>query len=111
MVAEGDFEARSIGSYSVRIYSTENAQAGDDTTFFAAGVVRARDGAVEKVLLADLGDDRHPSLIVAIRSAGSGGYLSADAYTIDKDKVALRASVSGLPANADPVAALKSALQ
>ena len=109
VVAEGDLEARSIGSYSVRIYSTENAQAGDDTTFFAAGVVRARDGAVEKVLLTDLGG--RPSLVVAIRSAGSGGYLSADAYTIDKDKVALRASVSGLPANADPVAALKSALQ
>jgi len=50
-------------------------------------------------------------LIVAIRSAGSGGYLSADAFTIGKRTVVLRASVSGLPANADPVAALKSSLQ
>lgn len=111
VVAEGDFEARSTGSYSVRIYSTQHAQAGDDTTFFSSGVVRVRDGTVEKVLLADLGDGGNPSLIVAIRSAGSGGYLSADAFTIGKRTVVLRASVSGLPANADPVAALKSSLQ
>jgi ecotin len=111
VVAEGDFEARSTGSYSVRIYSTQNAQAVDDTTFFSSGVVRNRDGMVEKVLLADLGDGGNPSLIVTIRSAGSGGYLSADAFTIGRRTVVLRASVSGLPANADAVAALKSSLQ
>ena len=38
VVAEGDFEARSIGSFTVRLYSTENAQPGDDTTFFVGGV-------------------------------------------------------------------------
>jgi ecotin len=110
VVADGDLEARSTGSYSVRIYSTQQAQAVDDTTFFSSGVVRIRDGIVEKVLLADLGDDGNPSLIVTIRSAGSGGYLSADAFTIGKRTIVLRASVSGLPANADPVAALKSSL-
>jgi hypothetical protein len=73
VVAEGDFEARSTGSYSVLIYSTQHAQEGDDTTFFSSGVVRARDGSVEKGLLADLGDGGNPSLIVTIRSAGSGG--------------------------------------
>jgi ecotin len=111
VVAEGDFEARSLGSYSLRLYSTQNAQTGDDTTFFLSGAVRARDGTVEKVLLADLDKDGHPSLVVTIRSAGSGGYLSADAYSVDKDEIELRASVSGLPANADPVAALRSALK
>jgi ecotin len=111
VVAEGDFEARSIGSYSVRIYSTQSAQPDDDTTFFSSGVIRARDGTVEKVFLADLGTDGPPSLVVAIRSAGSGGYLSADAFTIGKNTVVLRASVSGVPANADPVVALKSSLQ
>ena len=111
MVAEGDFEARSIGSYSVRIYSTQSAQPNDDTTFFSSGVIRARDGTVEKVFLADLGNDGPPSLVVAIRSAGSGGYMSADAFTIGKNTVVLRASVSGLAANADPVVALKSSLQ
>ena len=111
VVAEGDFEARSIGSYSVRIYATKSAQSNDDTAFFSAGVVRARDGTIEKVFLADLGNDGPLSLVVAIRSAGSGGYLSADAFTIGKNTVVLRASVSGLAANADAVAALKSALQ
>ena len=108
VVAEGDFEARSIGSYSVRIYSSENAQPGDDTTFFSAGLVRPRDGTVEKVFLADLGDGGSSSLVVTMRSAGSGGYLSADAFAVDKRSVALRGSVSGLPGNADPVAALKA---
>jgi ecotin len=110
VVAEGDVEARSVGSYSLRLYSTRNAQAGDDTAFFLSGAVRARDGAVEKILLADLDNDGRSSLVVTTRSAGSGGYLSADAYTVDKYRFELRASVSGLPANADPVAALKSAL-
>ena len=111
VVAEGDFEARSIGSYSVRIYSRQSAQPDDDTTFFSSGIIRARDGTVEKAFLAELGNDDPPSLVVAIRTAGSGGYLSADAFTIGKDTVVLRASVSGLPANADPVVALKSTLQ
>jgi len=111
VVAEGDFEARSIGSYSVRIYSTQSAQPDDDITFFSSGVIRARDGTIEKVFLAELGNEGPPSLVVVIRSAGSGGYLSADAFTIGKNEVVLRASVSGLAANADPIAALKSSLQ
>ncbi|MGZ9213933.1 MAG: PliI family lysozyme inhibitor of I-type lysozyme, partial [Candidatus Binatia bacterium] len=81
------------------------------TTFFSAGVIRARDGTIDKVFLADLGNGGPPSLIVALRSAGSGGYLSADAFTIGKNTVVLRASVAGLAANADPIAALKSSLQ
>ena len=111
VIAEGDFEARSIGSYSVRIYSTQSARPDDDTTFFSSGVIRPRDGTVENVFLAELGNDDPPSLVVAIRSAGSGGYLSADAFTIGKNTVVLRASVSGLAANADPIVALKSSLR
>jgi hypothetical protein len=111
VVAEGDFEARSIGSYSVRVYSTQSAQPDDDTTFFSAGVIRARDGPIEKIFLAELENDGPPSLVVAIRSAGSGGYLSADAFTIGKNTVVLRATVSGLAPNADPVVALKSSMQ
>lgn len=111
VVAEGDFEARSIGSYSVRVYAKQSERPDDDTTFFSSGVVRPRDGTVEKVFFADLGNDGPPSLVVAIRSAGSGSYLSADAYTIGINTVILRASVSGLAANADAIAALKSSLQ
>ena len=111
MIAEGDFEARSIGSYSIRVYSRASAHPDDDTTFFSAGVIRPRDGTVEKAFLANIANDASPSLVVVIRSAGSGGYLSADAFTIANKTVIFRASVSALPGNADPVAALKSALQ
>lgn len=111
VVAEGDLEARSIGSYSVRVYSTEGAQPGDDTTFFSSGLIRARDGAVEKILLADVDGSGRSSLVVVIRSAGSGGYLSADAFAIGHRAATLRGSVSGLPANADPISALKSSMR
>lgn len=108
VIAEGDLEARSIGSYSVRIYSSEGAQPGDDTTFFTSGVVRARDGAVEKAFIAQLDKGGPPRLVVTIRSAGSGSYLSVDAFAFDNGKVALRASAEGLPPDADPVASLRS---
>ncbi len=111
VVAEGDLEARSTGSYSVRIYSSQAARPDDDTTFFSAGVIRARDGAVERILLADMDNGAPPSLVVVIRSAGSGSYLSADAFTIGKNTVVLSASVAGVAANADPVVALRYALR
>jgi len=111
VVAEGDFEARSIGSYSVRVYSTEGGQPGNDTTFYAAGIVRPRDGAVESLSLAKLDLKGPPVLVVTIRSAGSGGYLSADAFLITKGEIRLIGSVSGLPPNADPVPALREAVQ
>ena len=108
VVAEGDGEARSIGSYSVRLYSTENAQPGDDTTFFLSGVVRARDGTLESVSLAELARGGPPSLIVTIRSAGSGGYVSADAFDVGAPSPTLVASVAGLAPGQDPVEALKA---
>lgn len=111
VVAEGEFEARSTGSYSVRVYAAQGARPGDDTTFFSMGAVRARDGTLEKAFAADLGDGGPPSLVVTIRGAGSGGYLSADAFAIGGDNVSLRASVSGLPAGADAVAALAAVLR
>ena len=111
VVAEGDFEARSIGSYSIRVYSRESAHPDDDTTFFSEGVIRPRDGTVEKAFLANIANDGPPSLVVVIRSAGSGGYLSADAFTIANKAVIFRTSAAALPANADSVAALISSLQ
>jgi len=111
VVAEGDFEARSIGSYSVRLYSAQSALPSDDTTFYSAGLVRKRDGTVEKVWLAALDDAGLPCLIVTIRSVGSGSYLTADAFTFAGHSVVLRASVSGLAPDADPIAALQSSLR
>jgi len=100
VVAEGDFEARSIGSYSVRLYS------GDDTTFYEAGVVMARDGVVEDIRLADLDGKGRQQLLVIMRSAGTGGYLSAQAFAFPNKEIEARSHVDGLPADGDPVAAL-----
>lgn len=107
VVAEGDFEARSIGSFSVRLYAA--AEAADETTFFVAGLVRPRDGTVEKTILADIDGDRRQDLVVIVRSAGSGSYQSAHAFAIRKDRLAPIAAVEGLAKAADPVAALKKA--
>lgn len=109
VVADGDFEARSIGSFSVRLYSSENAQPGDDTTFFVTGVIRERDGSIEKVELADIDGDGKPEIIVTVRCVGTGSYLSAHAFAFDKKHLWLRASVADLAKDADPVAALKNA--
>lgn len=105
VVAEGDFEARSIGSFSVRLYAA--APPGDETTFFSAGQVCARDGTVEKVVLADVDGDRQDEIVVIVRSAGTGAYLSAHAFAFDEKQLIFRASVKGLPPDADPVASLR----
>lgn len=106
VIAEGDCEARSLGSYSVRLYKAAGAQPGDDTTFYAAGVILERDGTIEAVRLADLDGDGRDELVVVIRSAGSGGYLSAQALSIANKQIEVRSSVKGLPKDADPIAAL-----
>ena len=105
VVAEGDYEARSVGSFSVRLYDA--AAAPDETTFFRSGLIRARDGVVEKVILADIDGDRHQEVVVVVRSVGTGNYLSAHAFSVGKSNLTFRASVEGLAADADPVEALR----
>lgn len=109
MVAEGDFEARSTGSFSVRLYSSENAQPGDDTTFFVTGLIRGRDGWIEKLELADIDGDGKPEIIVLVRSGGVGLSLSAHAFAFAKERLWLRASVVDLEKDDNPIAALKKA--
>lgn len=106
VVAEGDFEARSIGSFSVRLY--EAAAPPNETTFFTSGLVRARDGVVEKVILADVDGDQRQEIVVIVRSAGTGGYLSAHAIAVVDDRLVFRSAVDGLAADADPVAVLRT---
>ena len=106
VVSEGEFEARSIGSFSVRLYQAAVSE--NETTFFTSGLVSARDGVVEKVMLADINSDELPEIIVIVRSVGTGSYLSAHAFSIDKDLKLIRlASVEGLQSTADPVSALR----
>ncbi len=109
VVAEGDFEPRSVGSYSIRAYG------GTDPRFpydeFIAATVRPRDGMVEDVRFSDLDRDGLPDIIVVIRAAGTGGYLSADAFQLQGTVLTLLESVSGLARDADPVRALQAKLR
>jgi hypothetical protein len=106
VVAEGDFEARSIGSFSVRLY--EAAAAPDETTFFVSGLIRPRDGVLEKAILADVDGDQQPEIIVIVRSVGTGDYLSAHAFEFAKNKLVFRAAVEELAPDEDPVNALRN---
>lgn len=104
VVAEGDLEPRSIGSYSLRIYAGAKPEFPYDDLI--AGTVRPRDGTVEDIRFFDLDRDGSSDIIVIIRSAGTGGYLSADAFRFRARSLALLASVSGLDKKADPIRAL-----
>lgn len=106
VVAEGEFEPRSIGSYSLRIYS--GVHAGFPTDRFLTGVIRPRDGTLESVSFANLDGDSRPEIIIAIRSVGSGGYLSADAFRFEGTSLRLAAAVSGLDKRADLLDALRN---
>ncbi|MFZ1625662.1 MAG: PliI family lysozyme inhibitor of I-type lysozyme [Gammaproteobacteria bacterium] len=108
VVTEGEFEPRSVGSYSVRLYSAANPRFPMDD--FQAGLVQARDGYLDRTVLADIDGDQHKEVIVIARSAGTSGYLSAQAFSIGTSTIVLRSSVADLPANADPIAALGQAL-
>jgi len=105
VVAEGEFEPRSVGSYSLRLYSGVPAEFPTDR--FLAGIIRPRNGTLESVKFADLDGDGRAEIIVAVRSAGSGGYLSADAFRFEGASLQLLATVSGLGQRADPVDALR----
>ena len=109
VVAEGEFEPRSIGSYTVRVYSGVPARF--PTDHFLAGMVRPRDGAIESVSFADLDGDGRVEIIVSIRSVGTGGYLSADAFSFSGTSLRLVAGVAGLDKRADPVGALSEEIR
>lgn len=108
VVAEGELEARSIGSFSVRVYDA--ALPPDETTFFVAGLVRGRDGTLEQVMLADVDGDAQPEVIVKVRSVGTGSYVSAHAFGVDKETLTFLADVEGLPPDTDPVGALRESI-
>ena len=108
VVAEGDFEPRSIGSYSLRVYSGTNPRFPYDA--FVAGTVRPRDGTVEDVIFSDLDRDGLPEIVVVIRSVGTGGELSAAAFRFHDTVLTILESVSGLAKDADTIRALEAKL-
>jgi hypothetical protein len=111
VVAEGDFEPRSVGSFSVRSYRADSAAVrhGLDTDDYLGGLVCERDGVVEAVTATDVDGDGRAEVVVKIRSAGSGGYLSAVALAVVGRAVEMRARVADLEATADVVKALREA--
>lgn len=106
VVAEGDAEPASIGSYSVRIY-TPNADGGK-RDFFLAGEVFPRDGFLTSVALADVDGDQLEELVVVLESAGTGSYISAHAWHYLDGHISVIASVEGLLPEVDLIAALKA---
>ena len=109
VVAEGDLEPRSIGSYTVRVYS--NSQPEYPTDDFLAGLVKERDGTVEDVLFADVNGDGIKDIVVTMRCVGTGSYLAAVAFTFKNKHLSEIGSVAGLPKDADCVAVLTKTIK
>jgi hypothetical protein len=106
-IAEGRGEPASTGSYDVRLYSGANPQFPLDQ--FIDGKVMARDGSIKEIKLQDLNGDKQPELIVIVENAGTGGYISADAFTINPQQgLDSFNHVEGLAPADDVIQALKT---
>ena len=102
---EGSQEPRSIGSYALRLYAPLDPAWPYDN--FVDGALRPRDGGLAEVRFGDLDGDAALDIIVVIRSAGSGGYVSADGFLIRAKRLTFAGHVEGLRSAADPVIQLQ----
>jgi Periplasmic lysozyme inhibitor of I-type lysozyme len=105
VIAEGDFEPQSIGSYALRIYGGSSKKFPTDD--FIVGLVRPRNGTIEAVRFDDVDGDDRAEIVVIIRSVGSGGYVSADAFRYRTRSLEFIGSVSHLDKGTDPIPALR----
>ena len=60
-----------------------------------------------QVAFDDIDGDRTPEIVVIMRSVGSGGYVSADAFRYKSGSFDFVTSVSDLDKGADPIRALR----
>ena len=107
VVDEGGAEPRSVGSYAVRVYAARRDIR--PTDLFLTGLVRPRDGTLERLAFEDVDGDGDAELLVVMRSAGSGGYLAADALRLRHGVLSRVAGVEGLAPRADVAAELRKA--
>ena len=98
VVATGDFEPQVIGSFTVRFYraNDEAVSKGFDVDNFVAGILLERDGVIEKVEMMDIDGDLSKELIISVRCAGSGAYLSGFALTLRNETVQILAQDPGM---------------
>ena len=107
-VTEGPHEPYSLGTYALRLYNPlDPAWPYDDS--FVAGLIRPRDGGVVDLILPDGAAADQPEILVVVKSAGSGGYLSVDGFRATASRLIPAGHVFGLPPDADPAAALRDA--
>jgi len=109
VVAEGEFEPRSIGSYALRVYGGASKKFPTDD--FITGVIRPRNGVIEAVRFFSLDGDDSPEIVVILRAAGSGGYLSADSFRYRNRSLEFIAAVENLDKTADPIRALRDKIK
>ncbi len=108
VVAEGPKEAASVGSYAVRLYRMTSREFPTDD--FVTGQVLPRDGTLQRLDWSALAPGGETLLIVVTRSAGSGSWISADAFAVGQGTLRRVATVSGIDPGADLKAALGASL-
>ena len=102
---EGSREPHSIGSYALRLYAPYDPALPYDN--YVAGTLRPRDGGLAELRFGDLDGDAALDIIVVIRSAGSGGYVSADGFLLRAKRLTFAGHVKGLRPTADPLIQLQ----
>ena len=102
VVATGEFETESQGSYSVRLYAPETGK--NRFAKLVDGIICKREnGFVDDVLVETLAGDKQDEIVVVIRNPEKNDALSADAFRIVDGKIQRRVSVANQDANADIV--------
>ena len=107
VVSENDYEPRSIGSFSIRVYGGRNPEFPFDD--FIVGAIFARDGVIESVHVLDVDGDDRDDLVVVQQTVGSGAYRNADAFSVRQAQIVRIGSVRGLAADVDLIETLRGA--
>jgi hypothetical protein len=77
VVAEGDLEPRSTGTYTVRIYKDLKSGA------FVTGLTKERDGAICNIGFGDLNKDGRKELFVETKTSLQENYINIDVFDFD----------------------------